>query len=238
MSSKYTVPKLWGPYYWFVMRCVANNYPDNPSDTDITQTRQFYTSLQFALPCNTCKKTYGEHLIRFPLSDALRNKESLVNWVEHIHNETQKIASSDVPEPITKNQSTKNHLTKAVVPHTKSLSKILTKQVNNISFMQKPAATKSFAPKPRAPVQTKSVIPQAKLAPAPKIKSLAPPPRPAPVQNAIKSITTAPKQAPRSTPKLRSLDMRVERQFNANGGGMRIKKMSVTRHCNCGRKRV
>lgn len=91
--SKYTVPKIWGPYYWFVMRSTAFNYSINPDETEIKQTKNFFISLQYILPCKMCKKSYAEHLQKYSLDAALKNKNTLMEWVELIYNETQKSKS-------------------------------------------------------------------------------------------------------------------------------------------------
>lgn len=101
--SKYTTPKVWGPYFWFVMRCLAYNYPTNPTAEEKKHHRDFYMGLQHLLPCKSCRKSYTTHIRAYPIDDALKRRSSLMAWVETIYNETNKMI---------KNQKTENAKTK------------------------------------------------------------------------------------------------------------------------------
>ena len=41
-KEKYTNPKNWGPYFWFMMKCIAYNYPANPSTDDKQKTADYF----------------------------------------------------------------------------------------------------------------------------------------------------------------------------------------------------
>ena len=62
--SEYTDPKSWGPHFWFVMRCTANNFPENPSINDAKYYVDFYTNLKNILPCPKCAVNYTKLLER------------------------------------------------------------------------------------------------------------------------------------------------------------------------------
>lgn len=84
-DTQYTDPKKWGPYFWFTFRCIANNYPDNPTNNDITYTKTFYECFTYLLPCPVCKESYIEHLKTYPLTMYLTSKTSLVQWTNLIY---------------------------------------------------------------------------------------------------------------------------------------------------------
>lgn len=96
--SRYTDPKIWGPHFWEVMRCVAYNYPNTPTITDKRNIKNFYLDIQNALPCKTCQKNYITHLRVYPIDDGLKNRASLMAWVETIYNETKKIIANKKQE--------------------------------------------------------------------------------------------------------------------------------------------
>jgi len=91
MSDQYTNPKSWGPHFWFILRCIANNYSDNPSKDEMTHVRTFIMELQYILPCEVCKYTFRQHYNRNPLDRYLGNKDKLMEWVEIIYQETKKV---------------------------------------------------------------------------------------------------------------------------------------------------
>jgi hypothetical protein len=49
VDPKYTDPKSWGPHFWFMMFCIANNYPENPTNTDRNVTHGFFSNMQRSL---------------------------------------------------------------------------------------------------------------------------------------------------------------------------------------------
>lgn len=89
--SQYSSPKIWGPHFWFIMRCVANNYPINPTKEDAKHVKNFFTELQYILPCDICKYTYRQHVKRNPIEIGLASRDKLIDWVEDIYNYTKKV---------------------------------------------------------------------------------------------------------------------------------------------------
>lgn len=91
MSDQYTNPKSWGPHFWFIMRCIANNYSTNPTKEETSHVRNFIMELQYVLPCEVCKYTFKQHYNRNPLDKYLANNDKLMEWVEIIYQETKKV---------------------------------------------------------------------------------------------------------------------------------------------------
>jgi hypothetical protein len=83
--SQYSSPKLWGPQYWFVMRCVAANYPKNPNMAERNKAYNFYNELTSLMPCETCRTNYSLHAMKYPLRDWLDSRDRLISWVELIN---------------------------------------------------------------------------------------------------------------------------------------------------------
>ena len=94
-------PEVWGPPAWTFLHSVTLAYPDNPTDTDKTNYKNFFTSLQPILPCAKCSQNYYKHLQEDPISNHLENKKSLVNWLINVHN---KVNSSNDKRVLTYNE--------------------------------------------------------------------------------------------------------------------------------------
>ena len=80
-------PKIWGPHGWKFMHFVSLGYPNNPTDTDKKNYKDFYYSLQHILPCEKCAQNYKYNLEKYPIDNHLANRDTLVKWVIDVHNE-------------------------------------------------------------------------------------------------------------------------------------------------------
>ena len=89
--SQYSSPKIWGPHFWYMLRCIAHNYPTNPTAEDAQHVKTFYTELQYILPCEICKYTFRQHFNKIPLVQGLVSRAKLIEWVELIYEETKKV---------------------------------------------------------------------------------------------------------------------------------------------------
>ena len=76
----------WGEYLWHVMHTVALGYPDNPGIDDRRNYMQFYTNLQYVLPCAKCRQHYHDNLARMPIDRHLDSKAALFAWTISVHN--------------------------------------------------------------------------------------------------------------------------------------------------------
>lgn len=88
MTTQYTDPKSWGPHFWFMFRCIANNYPDVPTEEDVTNTKIFYASFLHVLPCQMCKDSYIKHFYETPIDEYLTSKTKIMKWVNTIYEKT------------------------------------------------------------------------------------------------------------------------------------------------------
>ena len=62
-------PKIWGPHGWKFMHFVSLGYPDNPTDQDKQNYKNFYYSLQHILPCEKCAQNYKHNLAKYPIDN-------------------------------------------------------------------------------------------------------------------------------------------------------------------------
>ena len=79
-------PSVWGPHGWKFMHFVSLGYPENPSQEDKRQYKEFYESLQHILPCGACAQNYKLNLQRTPIDNSLDSRDTLIKWVIDIHN--------------------------------------------------------------------------------------------------------------------------------------------------------
>lgn len=90
-QQQYSSPKIWGPHFWYMLRCIAYNYPLKPSSDDAEHVKIWFNELQYLLPCELCKYTFRQHFAKYPIDKGLINKASLIEWVETIYQETKKV---------------------------------------------------------------------------------------------------------------------------------------------------
>lgn len=79
-------PKVWGRYIWTSIHIVALGYPDNPSNIDKQNYKNFYTNIWTVLPCQTCADNYQRHLQELPIDEHLSDNMSLFKWTVDLHN--------------------------------------------------------------------------------------------------------------------------------------------------------
>ncbi len=97
--EQYTNPKEWGPHFWFVIRCIANNYPEVPTEDDIKYTKTFFYALQYTLPCILCRESYVQHFNKHNIDLYLSTNKKLIEWTEIIYNETNNKINSEKNKP-------------------------------------------------------------------------------------------------------------------------------------------
>lgn len=88
-------PKIWGPFYWYVFKSIAHNYPEHPNKETIIHTKGIFYGMQNALPCSDCRFHYREYIKRNPIDKALANKYLLIDWINTLENSIKKRKEND-----------------------------------------------------------------------------------------------------------------------------------------------
>lgn len=84
-------PKIWGPHTWFFLDSIVLSLPNKLNNEQRHNYKNFFTSLQYVLPCEGCRNHYTENLKKYPLTDQiLSNKENMIKWLLNIHNNIRK----------------------------------------------------------------------------------------------------------------------------------------------------
>lgn len=89
-SFKYSPsrPETWGPVLWDTMHVIAAAYPHEPTAEDKQRYSDYYNSIQYILPCETCKEHFQNIMKRFPLTDTnLASRRALSEYILYLRNE-------------------------------------------------------------------------------------------------------------------------------------------------------
>jgi len=81
-------PQVWGPHGWFFLHSITMAYPDKPTKKDRENFSNFFHLLPAVLPCEVCQNHFRQYLAELPIEPALKNKQTLVEWLINIHNKT------------------------------------------------------------------------------------------------------------------------------------------------------
>tara|TARA_B110000967_G_C18895795_1_gene570535 strand:- start:507 stop:920 length:414 start_codon:yes stop_codon:yes gene_type:complete len=79
-------PDIWGPHGWKFMHYISLGYPDNPTQNDKMNYKNFFMSLQNVLPCPRCAQNYKKNFSESPIDSHLESRDLLVKWLIEIHN--------------------------------------------------------------------------------------------------------------------------------------------------------
>ena len=79
-------PSVWGPIFWRTMHLVTIGYPSIPNEEEQQAAIAFFESLKLMIPCPICKEHYKENSQKFPVRDAVDNKQKLIRWLFDLHN--------------------------------------------------------------------------------------------------------------------------------------------------------
>ena len=83
-------PEVWGPGAWTFLHTITLNYPENPTNDDKYNHKEFFNNLKNVIPCPNCREHYDINLQKYPINVALESREKLVKWLIDIHNEVNK----------------------------------------------------------------------------------------------------------------------------------------------------
>ena len=88
--------KVWGPKLWYVLHVMTFKYPEFPNEYDKRHYHDFFTNLQYVLPCMKCRLHYRQNLEKYPLTPNLDSREYLVRWLINIHNEVNLVTGKPI----------------------------------------------------------------------------------------------------------------------------------------------
>lgn len=129
--EQYTNPRIWGPHFWYILKCVVYNYPMSPSNADKQHMECFFSELQYALPCEKCKYTFKQHYNKFPICKYLNDRTKLVEWLDLMYDETNRAIAKNRVKILDEYIDTGDMAPLKQIPKNEK-DKVLEKQLNEI----------------------------------------------------------------------------------------------------------
>lgn len=80
-------PEIWGPGAWLFLHSITLAYPDNPTQKDKENYKNFFETLKYVIPCKKCSYNYSKNIKDNNILNHLDSKVSLVKWLVNIHNQ-------------------------------------------------------------------------------------------------------------------------------------------------------
>jgi len=80
---------IWGPCMWYFLHTISFNYPVKPTKDDKKHYMTFLKSLQFVLPCRSCRENYTKNIKTKATKlnmNVMKNRDSLSRWMCKLHN--------------------------------------------------------------------------------------------------------------------------------------------------------
>lgn len=73
-------PDIWGPHAWYFIQSALVHMPD---DADPSNYVNFLFTLQYVLPCESCRESYSEWIRKNPIPT---KKMEMIQWITDLHN--------------------------------------------------------------------------------------------------------------------------------------------------------
>lgn len=90
-------PRIWGPYYWFVLHNISKTFPVNPTETCKKKYYEFIQNIPIFIPNVDIGNYFATLLGEYPVSPYLDTRISLMKWMHFIHNKVnQKIGKTEI----------------------------------------------------------------------------------------------------------------------------------------------
>jgi hypothetical protein len=79
--------RIWGKSFWQMCHFITFSYPNEPTEIDKNNIKQFFELLKHLLPCTFCRSHYNKNIQLTPLTDEiLDTKFLLILWCIKLHN--------------------------------------------------------------------------------------------------------------------------------------------------------
>lgn len=212
-DNDYSSPKIWGPHYWYMMRCVAANFPLKPTEDDMKYAKVFYESFKFILPCELCKYSYLNHYNKHPIDKYIGSRHTLMEWVEIIYQETKKVISDKrvriMDEHVEEEEGAKvkTFIKPKVDPIEEQLNllrnSVIRKETNNRQIQVPPPTKTPILPPPQLPRSSDDILmgPGSRAQPEQITKNITKDSKiPVPIKKPVPSSTPPKAAQPKITP--------------------------------------
>ena len=85
--------RVWGPAGWVFLHCIAQNYPQEPTNEQKENYKSFFRLVGQVLPCRYCRESYQDFINQSgtQLNDSvMKNRHTFSKWLYDIHNKINK----------------------------------------------------------------------------------------------------------------------------------------------------
>ena len=95
--------RIWGPAgAWPFLHMISLNYPVEPTTIDKRQYLAFFQSLQWVLPCKSCRESYAKFITAKGkptqlTSKTMQNRETVARWMYEVHCAVSKRIGKQTP---------------------------------------------------------------------------------------------------------------------------------------------
>ena len=93
--------RVWGASCWPLLHMCSLNYPIRPREVDKRRYLGFFESLEWVLPCRSCRESYGDIIRRrggTRLTMAtMKDRESVARWMYAVHDAVNKRIGKRTP---------------------------------------------------------------------------------------------------------------------------------------------
>jgi hypothetical protein len=79
-------PKVWGPFYWFVLHTITLSYPLNPNEVTKKKYYEFIQNLPLFIPNSDIGDAFSKIINDYPVTPYLDSRPSFIKWMHFIHN--------------------------------------------------------------------------------------------------------------------------------------------------------
>jgi len=86
------ITSVWGPPMWHVLHTISFNYPIKPTEAQMEDYFNFYSSLEKILPCKFCRDNLKNNLKKCALTKKIMaSRMTLSRWVYDLHETINKM---------------------------------------------------------------------------------------------------------------------------------------------------
>lgn len=79
-------PQVWGKHAWMFLYAVAMGYPNDPTPADRDAAKDMIESLQYLLPCHSCRQNFVNEMQENPIDEALDCSDSFTRYIFRLEN--------------------------------------------------------------------------------------------------------------------------------------------------------
>lgn len=77
--------KMWSPFFWRTFYMMTITYPENPTEQDKQETKEWFELTTKKLPCPDCRREFTQLMKQYPIDSYLDSPKHLQQWLWNQH---------------------------------------------------------------------------------------------------------------------------------------------------------